>query len=72
MVRGAAPYPTPYGVRALYSQNWCEFLMLEVMLVKNVTRILMSGVDVSVSQDGCIWVYIITARCCKSFGFLKG
>lgn len=72
MVRGAAPYPTPYGVRTLYSQSWCELLMLEVMLVKNyVTRTLTSGVDMSVSQDEFIWVYIISARYCKSSGFLK-
>lgn len=46
--------------------------MLEVMLVKNyVPRTLTSGVDMSVSQDEFIWVYIISARYCKSSGFLK-
>lgn len=57
VVRGAAPYPTPYRARALCSLSWCELLMLEVMLVKkHLTRTLTSGVDVSVSQDGFIWV----------------
>lgn len=60
MVRGAAPYPTPYGVKTLCSQSWCELLILEVMLVKkHVTRTVTSGVDMSVSQDEFICVYII-------------
>lgn len=72
MVRGAAPYSTPYGVRTSYSPSWCELLMLEVMLVKkHVTRILTSGVDMSVSQDEFLCVYIISARYCNSSGFLK-
>lgn len=46
--------------------------MLEVMLVKkHVTRILTSGVDMSVSQDEFLCVYIISARYCNSSGFLK-